>query len=77
MMLLESWISVKYFSETRFKAAITVLNSAEYTITRKESFCFLVYKSCLGTAAATATVVVFGPAESSNILAVSSLPFHP
>ncbi len=57
----------------------------QYTITRKEFFCFLVHKSCLGTATATYSELpspeklwcVRSSWEGWEILAVSSLPFHP
>jgi hypothetical protein len=38
------------FATYLFKASNTLLNSTEYTITRKEKFSFLAYKSCLDTA---------------------------
>ncbi len=50
MPLPGCWIYAAYLFKDKFKALNTLLNIAEYTITRKRVFCFHAYKPCLNTA---------------------------
>ena len=77
-----SWIYATYLFENKFKALHTLLNSAEYTITRKRVFLFPCLKILLGHSNRLTLCNPHQPScgvrsswEGKKILAISALPF--
>ncbi len=86
MPLPGSWITATYLYINKLKALNALLNSAEYTITRKREFLFPSLKICQDTATGalnvtiTGQVVVYVPLQlrgQLNSFCFSSIPLSP